>query len=285
MIKRVVSGLVLGAIAIGAIWAGGIYFAVAIALFTVVALFELFRALKKKGHTPIVGAGIIMLLVSVAPIVTEYTAPAIIRFRDIGNVNIFAPVMVAAIIYVLTAMVVRHNKYNIVDGALTLFGGAYIVYFFSFFVTLRNLEAGAYMTLLAIIGCIGADTAAFFIGCKFGKKKLIPEVSPNKTVAGSIAAFGGGIAACLAFGLLLMALDRFPQMAIYHYVIIGAIIGAVAQIGDLCASAMKRYCGIKDFGKIIPGHGGILDRFDAYLLAVPVVYYYYVFFMKFILYR
>ena len=285
MIKRVISGLVLGAIAIGAIWAGGIYFAIAIAVFAAIALFELFGAFKKKGHKPILGAGIIMLLASVAPIVTDYTAPAVIRFKGIGNVNIFAPLMVAAILYVLTAIVVKHNKYNVVDGALTIFAGAYIVFLFSYFVMLRNLEAGAYMTLLAIIGCIGADSAAFFVGCKFGKKKLIPAVSPNKTVAGSIAAFGGGIVACLAFGLLLMALERFPQMAIYHYIIIGVIIGGVAQIGDLCASAMKRYCGIKDFGKIIPGHGGILDRFDAYLLAVPVVYYYYVFFMKFILYR
>ena len=285
MIKRVISGLVLGAIAIGAIWAGGIYFAIAIAVFAAIALFELFGAFKKKGHKPILGAGIIMLLASVAPIVTDYTAPAVIRFKGNGNVNIFAPLMVAAILYVLTAIVVKHNKYNVVDGALTIFAGAYIVFLFSYFVMLRNLEAGAYMTLLAIIGCIGADSAAFFVGCKFGKKKLIPAVSPNKTVAGSIAAFGGGIVACLAFGLLLMALDRFPQMAIYHYIIIGVIIGGVAQIGDLCASAMKRYCGIKDFGKIIPGHGGILDRFDAYLLAVPVVYYYYVFFMKFILYR
>ena len=285
MIKRVISGLVLGAIAIGAIWAGGIYFAIAIAVFAAIALFELFGAFKKKGHKPILGAGIIMLLASVAPIVTDYTAPAVIRFKGIGNVNIFAPLMVAAILYVLTAIVVKHNKYNVVDGALTIFAGAYIVFLFSYFVMLRNLEAGAYMTLLAIIGCIGADSAAFFVGCKFGKKKLIPAVSPNKTVAGSIAAFGGGIVACLAFGLLLMALERFPQMAIYHYIIIGVIIGGVAQIGDLCASAMKRYCGIKDFGKIIPGHGGILDRFDAYLLAVPVVYYYYVFFLKFILYR
>lgn len=285
MIKRVISGLVLGAIAMGAIWAGGIYFAIAIGVFAAIALFELFGAFKKKGHKPILGAGIIMLLVSVAPIVTDYTAPAVIRFKGIGNVNIFAPLMVAAILYVLTAIVVKHNKYNVVDGALTIFAGAYIVFLFSYFVMLRNLEAGAYMTLLAIIGCIGADSAAFFVGCKFGKKKLIPAVSPNKTVAGSIAAFGGGIVACLAFGLLLMALERFPQMAIYHYIIIGVIIGGVAQIGDLCASAMKRYCGIKDFGKIIPGHGGILDRFDAYLLAVPVVYYYYVFFLKFILYR
>jgi phosphatidate cytidylyltransferase len=279
MVKRVISGLMLAAVAIAAIWAGGLVFDIVLAFFAVVATCEIMKAFKNKGHSPIWGSVIIMLLVALAPVVTDNIAPGVIRFGFLLNLNFSGIIVAAAIIYALAAIVIRHEKYTVVDAAITIFGCFYVIFLFNFFITLRNLEAGAYMVILAILGCVGADTAAFVIGCKFGKKKLIPKVSPNKTVEGSIAAFGGSVLVCTAYGIALMFMERFPQFPIYHYVIIGLLLGAVAQIGDLCASAVKRYCGVKDFGKIIPGHGGILDRFDAYLLAMPVVYYYYVVFL------
>ena len=279
MLKRVISGVVLAAAAFVVIYFGGIAIDIAGVLIAAIGMYEIFKAFKAKGHNLIPGAGVILLLVMVANIFTDRTGPAAVYFSVTENLNVFSVLFLAAILYILAAIVVRHKKYTPADGALTLFGGLFCVFLLNYFILLRNLEAGAYMLILAIVGCVGADTAALIIGCKFGKKKLIPDVSPKKTVAGSVAAFAGSIIACTAYGVFLHMFSLFPQFAVYHYVIIGVILGIVAQIGDLCASAMKRYCGIKDFGNIIPGHGGVIDRFDAYLLAVPVVYYYYVAFL------
>ena len=109
---------------------------------------------------------------------------------------------------------------------------------------------------------------------KKSKRKLLPSVSPKKTVAGSVGGFLGNIILITIIGAVLIYSDTYTGMALYHYIILGALIGIVAQVGDLVASAIKRYAGVKDFGKIIPGHGGILDRIDSYIFTVPVVYYY-----------
>jgi len=280
MLKRVISGLILGSIAFAVIYFGGIVIDIAGVVFAALALYEIYKTFKAKGHNLIPGAAVILLLIMVSNVFTDRTGPAAVYFRFSENLNIFSVLFLAAFLYILAAIVNRHDKYTVVDGALTLFGGLFCIFLLNYFILLRNLEAGAYMLILAIVGCIGADSAAFFVGCKFGKKKLIPEISPKKTVEGSIAAFAGGIIACTAYGaFLLYVVGVFKQFPIYHYVIIGLILSVVAQIGDLCASAMKRYCEVKDFGNMLPGHGGLIDRFDAYLLAVPVVYYYYVAFL------
>ncbi len=282
MKTRIISAVILAVAAFALIYFGGIAFDIAVLLLAAVAMYELFSAFKKKGHSPVIAAGVISLLIIAAYPFSSKAVPGIIGFSWLKGINAFGIILTLMIFYVLAAIVIKHEKYNIVDASLSIMGSMYIVFLFSYFIMLRHLEAGAYMIILAILGCVGGDTAALVIGCKFGKKKLIPKVSPNKTVAGSVAAFCGSILTCTAYGLLLHILGRFPQFQLYHYIIVGVILGAVTQIGDLCASAIKRYCGIKDFGNIIPGHGGILDRFDAYLLAVPVVYYYYGFFMMYL---
>ena len=110
-----------------------------------------------------------------------------------------------------------------------------------------------------------SDTCAYFAGYAFGKHKLIPKVSPKKTIEGSIGGILGSTLICLAFGY-------YFNIDLKVIVILGFLGSIVAQVGDLFASSVKRYVGIKDYGKLIPGHGGILDRFDSVILVAPFVY-------------
>ena len=121
-----------------------------------------------------------------------------------------------------------------------------------------------YVWLIFIIA-FATDTCAYFAGYAFGKHKLIPKVSPKKTIEGSIGGILGSTLICLAFGY-------YFNIDLKVIVILGFLGSIVAQVGDLFASSVKRYVGIKDYGKLIPGHGGILDRFDSVILVAPFVY-------------
>lgn len=119
-----------------------------------------------------------------------------------------------------------------------------------------------------MILCIVTDVAAYLVGSFLGKHKLIPSVSPNKTVEGSV---GGVVFAVLIMLLLGNAMEHW-QLVRIHYprlVLYSAIAAVLGQLGDLCMSSVKRVCGVKDFGNLFPGHGGMLDRFDSQLLVVP----------------
>lgn len=278
---RTLSAVVMAVIALTAIGLGG-YVLDAVVLFcSFAAMHEFFSVFRKKGLHPISGVGILFwLMLAVLPFAEE-RGPGLIRFSRLGSLNLFDLFVTVSLLCLLAVMVFRFEKHSAVDGAVTLFGMFYTVYLFSYFILLREMEGGFYMLLLAVLGCVGADTAAYLIGSRFGKRKLAPHVSPNKTVAGSVAAFVGSTVLCGLYGVVLMLLHRFPSLPVYHYFIIGILLGGVSQIGDLGASAIKRCAGVKDFGKLIPGHGGILDRFDAYLVAVPAVFYYYTVFLLF----
>ena len=129
---------------------------------------------------------------------------------------------------------------------------------------LRLVENGLYYLTAAILVCTVTDVLAYLVGRAFGKHKLIPSVSPNKTVEG---AAGGLIFAVVLFALVGVWVPmsiHYPKMIMYCI-----LASAVGQFGDLCMSCVKRICGVKDFGKIFPGHGGMLDRFDSQLLTIP----------------
>jgi phosphatidate cytidylyltransferase len=116
------------------------------------------------------------------------------------------------------------------------------------------------------------DTAAYYSGRFFGKRKLCPKVSPKKTVEGSLGGVLGSIAGCAVYGFILNHYTL--NIPMYHYLLIGLISGILCQFGDLTASSIKRYSDVKDYSNLIPGHGGILDRFDSILFSGAVVYYY-----------
>ena len=147
----------------------------------------------------------------------------------------------------------------------------YIIVGFLSIVLLRAAELGRYLYLLILIGAWSTDTGAYFIGVFFGKHKLIPAVSPKKTVEGAL----GGILGCiLGYGIYGLILDKCFDVTV-HYVallLLAIVIALVSQIGDLIASYIKRECEIKDFGFIFPGHGGVMDRFDSIIAVAPFIY-------------
>ena len=127
------------------------------------------------------------------------------------------------------------------------------------------VEKGYLYVWLIFIISFATDIFAYFIGRRFGSHKLIPSVSPKKTIEGSM----GGVVASVVFSVLFGLIFKLQIGPIF---LVGLLGSAVAQMGDLIASSIKRYVGIKDFGRLIPGHGGILDRFDSVLLVAPYVY-------------
>lgn len=147
---------------------------------------------------------------------------------------------------------------------------------FSFMVALRELPNGREVMLMTLLTVWGADAMAYFVGRKFGGRRICERISPGKTISGSIA---GAIAALLIAPTLSMLMRSIPALTAnsltpIEALPIGLIGGVVGQLGDMCKSVIKRDLKIKDFGVIIPGHGGILDRFDSLLISTPLVYFY-----------
>ena len=165
---------------------------------------------------------------------------------------------------------------------LTVLGILYVSLSFAHLLLLRfSLDVmipAAGMTLgtaylwMAFLGTWASDTFAYIVGSRWGKHKLCPQVSPGKTVEGALGGLAGSLIVVMVFGLYFL-------MPLVHAICIGLLVGLMAPLGDLVESALKRFAGVKDSGTLLPGHGGILDRFDGLMFAVPAVYYYTLFFV------
>lgn len=196
--------------------------------------------------------------------------PQIPRISERPMELLFAVCMVYMII-VFAATVFSRGKldFSIAVSAFTCV--FYVSSSFTSIVFLRDI--GKYFYLLVFIGAWSSDTFAYITGRLFGKHKLIPEVSPKKTVEGSI---GGILFAGIAYMIFALVIQKFFDSSVVpNYPVMmlaGAVAAVISQIGDLIASVIKRRFGIKDYGWIFPGHGGIMDRFDSVLLTAPVLY-------------
>ncbi|MBR5140835.1 MAG: phosphatidate cytidylyltransferase [Clostridia bacterium] len=157
---------------------------------------------------------------------------------------------------------------------------AYISVSFTSLTLVRYIDKGAYVFALVFVACWVCDVFAYFVGRAIGKHKLIVEISPKKTVEGSI---GGIVFTTLAFALygFIITLLNGPEPSYLILVIMGFVLSIIAQFGDLICSLIKREHGVKDYGNIFPGHGGVLDRFDSILAVAPVLYVFCVFFAPF----
>ncbi|CEJ74474.1 phosphatidate cytidylyltransferase [[Clostridium] sordellii] len=252
MVVRIIAALALIPLLLFVIY-GGLPLYIAEAIIGIIALDEFYKAFKSKSIQPISILGYVFAIYlsmrHVLNLNSEYTYILVFTLFLIG------------IIYMLT------NKKNILDFSITFIGMFYIPIFLDFIVlTINNFDLGNIYVWLIFIVSFMTDTFAYFSGYLFGRHKLIPSISPKKTIEGSIGGILGSTICCVAFGYVF-------NLGIAHMILVGSIGSVVAQLGDLFASAIKRYVGIKDYGKLIPGHGGILDRFDSVILVAPFVYY------------
>ena len=174
----------------------------------------------------------------------------------------FFGVVMASLLYLFSI-----EKRNLADAMATITGIFYVV-FFSFHVTLAEQTEYGILVWLIVITAFGTDIMAYFSGMALGRHKLCPKISPKKTIEGSIGGILGSVILSGLFGYF------FAPEVMLHCIFIGILGGIVSQFGDLTASIFKRKMGIKDYGNLIPGHGGILDRFDSVLFTGPMVYYY-----------
>ncbi len=195
----------------------------------------------------------------------------------------------ASVAIVMTAAMVRNSREALVNISVTLFGVFYVGWLASHIILLRQMTGGAQGSplnlpgagyVIMLLGLIWlSDGGAFFAGTGWGKHKLLPAISPNKTVEGAV---GGiilsiiGAAILKELGLLLNAggIQFFPDFTYPTYLLLGVAIAIAGQIGDLCESYLKRDAGLKDTGSLFPGHGGFLDRFDSLLTTAPLFYYF-----------
>jgi phosphatidate cytidylyltransferase len=180
--------------------------------------------------------------------------------------------LVAVFLYYL----LNYNKHTFLDAALTYFGLIYTALPFSMMISLRSMQHGEIALWAALILSWASDTMAYFIGVSIGKHRLCPHISPKKSVEGSI----GGLAGSAVAGIIISVLWKSLRLNLIEGFLLGIFIGFASQTGDLVASAIKRYSGIKDFGSLIPGHGGVLDRFDSIIFSLPIIYFYMIMFIS-----
>ena len=174
-----------------------------------------------------------------------------------------------------------HREQSFIPVAFSLLGAIYIGFSFMHLILLRHtvtaepvqtlifgqMSFGAIYLWVAFLATWASDTFAYFVGTAIGKRKLAPSISPNKSVEGFVGGLFGAIIVIFVFGYV-------TSIPFEHRLALGCIVGLIAPVGDLAESALKRYCGVKDSGALLPGHGGVLDRFDSILFSVPAVYYY-----------
>ncbi len=268
---RVLSALIGLVLLIAVLYMGSIVLGVVVSLIAAIGLYEFYNsAAKLKNIQPIKPVGYL----SIIPLLLLGLEQTGWYKLDLG---VLAGISVCITIFLSMGFIVfGHKKYNIVDVCVTAFGIAYVPFLMSFLILIRNMELGMVLIWLIFIGAWGTDTMAYTFGRLLGKRKIIPEISPKKTVAGAVGGILGCMGLMIAFGFIAPAYCGIKASGALFAVLalLGLFCGIISQIGDWSASAIKRYVNVKDFGSIMPGHGGVLDRFDSILFVAPVVYYF-----------
>ncbi len=243
---------------------GGWYFAVGALIAITLCVYEELRAIRHRGYHPVAWVSYASLAISV-PLMMYFSSVVIIP-------------MVTIVAFVVLLSIMRRAEPTLSDVAMSLLPVLTLVLpgmcLFGILDTpLRRMQAMLLTMVFAI--AVGGDTFALFTGTLIGGKKLCPNISPHKTVAGAIGGLLGSILMAWLVGVIfaeLLPTQAFPPM--WANIVVGAVGGVAAQMGDLFASMVKRHCGVKDFGTLFPGHGGMLDRMDSILFSAIIVYSY-----------
>lgn len=264
MLTRIITAIVALIVFIGVLLLGEVPFTVAMGLVILFMLYEAYGAITKNCAVKV--SGYITGLILMAGIVFSQ----------------FGLAMAMSITVAMVFLVFLHGKTDYKEIFSTQLMTVYVVLFMSYIPRLYSEMGIAVMAIIFIIAW-GSDTAAYFCGTFLGKHKLIPHVSPKKTVEGAVGAVIITALLCVLYAYILAKCDYpllkvGPQTIDYiMYALIGFVASALSQLGDLAASAIKRDAGIKDYGWIFPGHGGFMDRFDSVMFIAPIVYYLFLF--------
>lgn len=261
LIRRVGAASVFAPALTAAVWWGGLPLLVCTASIVGVGTWELFRLYQQKGARPFLWPGILM---GVGVCVWLY---------GLGPRHIEGLFTLCTVGTLITALIRRRGGASLLDAGATLFGVLYVGLMGSALLLVRNLPIpfAAPLALTVLVSVWITDTAAYFTGRAFGRTRPFTRVSPKKSVEGCVAGVFGAVGT-VWLGNLYMKVPLWPDV-----LALGLIVGAGGQIGDFAESLLKRDSGVKDSSTLIPGHGGVLDRFDSVLFAFPLVYVYMVF--------
>ncbi|WNQ13766.1 phosphatidate cytidylyltransferase [Paenibacillus aurantius] len=258
MQKRLVTGIVAGAAFIGLLLLGGYWYGGLIALLALIGYNEYLRMNHLKHSVTVMLAGLAGLVCLIGPSLG----------LEWGSWLTLERLIWVLMFLLLSVTVISKNKVTLDQAALVLIGVVYIGLGFAYMIVTRMMEPhGLFWTLLIFLCIWSTDSGAYFTGRAIGKHPLWPAISPNKTVEGAL----GGVvisiivAVCFHFG-------RPDLVSLGQAVVLGAVIAVVGQLGDLIQSAYKRVKGIKDTGTLLPGHGGVLDRVDSWLIVFPFLH-------------
>lgn len=292
MRERVISIVIGAPLLLGLLVWSPWTFTAAVAVLMLTALREFYQACRKTGEDPAEGFGYVAAAIALAAAVPLLDPPGSVPppalLAGPRSTWLFFFGITVLVIASLAVELPRPNRSPLHNLAPTWFGVLYIGWLFPFAARLRWLPAsdlarvgwpvgprpdwqgvldpGTALLLLVLLTTWSADTCAFLVGKSIGKHKLAPVLSPGKTWEGAVGGFVGAVGIGIGVGWVLGFPPAWSGTA-------AALIGLMAVLGDLCKSSIKREVGIKDFGKIIPGHGGALDRFDSLLFTAPTIYF------------
>lgn len=265
MRSRVISALIVAPLVLAVVAVGGIYLTVMVVGLGIAAVAEFYGLGRGSGLQPSVALG-------VAGVAAFAVA------GHLGSETWLGAILAGLVIASLTVQTVTAGSSNAVGNpAVTVFGASYVGWALATFLLLRRLggpSAGLGHVVSMVLAVWGTDIGAYFLGSALGKHKLAPDVSPNKSLEGAIFGLVAGAATGVGARAFGAALGWWPGISIWHAAVLAAMASVAGQAGDLAESAMKRNARVKDSGVFMPGHGGVLDRIDSVLFAIPVVYYY-----------
>lgn len=275
MLKRVITGIVLLAIVFALIALQGWYLRCGLLFMALVAMHEVYNAFAHKGIKPVRWTGFVF---AVAAFASEAFSDSLMISPDTMLMTGLMLCVMAAIICVVLR---GQPDFDAVSASVVplLYPGM----FFVCFMRIQSFGHPAVVTLALLMTILMSamnDTFALFVGKAIGRHKLIPGISPNKTIEGSIGGLVASAAFAVAIPVVFMKVNAayglwpdMPELApMWVFAVFGVVAGVISQIGDLAASLLKRWCGIKDYGRIFPGHGGMMDRLDAIMFSAVACY-------------
>jgi phosphatidate cytidylyltransferase len=260
MKQRIITGVIAAAIFLPIVLIGGLPFVLMVYLLASIGLYEALKMQNiKLGSIP----GIIsLILLWIFLIPSEH-------IDILSNMNYTKiELTLLAVLLFLTYTVITKNRFSFEEVAFSVLATLYVGIGFYYFIETRGADNGLTFVVYSLFIIWATDSGAYFIGRSLGKRKLWPEISPNKTIEGSI----GGIF-CAIVVAVLFALFTEIGVSIGLLILATVILSIFGQVGDLVESALKRHYNVKDSGTILPGHGGILDRFDSLLFVLPLLHF------------
>lgn len=263
---RLMSGIVLVILALALIITGGDVLLAAIGIISMIGLFELYRVFRiQKSAAGIVGYLAVLLF---------YTN---LKWNFIPDMMIY---VIGVLVVLMFVYVFSYPAYKTEQMLAAFFGIFYVAVMLSYVYQTRVMENGAYIVWLIFLCSWGCDTCAYCVGVLIGKHKMAPKLSPKKSIEGAVGGVVGAALLAIIYGFVFKDAMGCTTQTIWFMAGICAVGALISMVGDLTASAIKRNYEIKDYGKLIPGHGGILDRFDSVIFTAPIIFYLALYFIK-----